>query len=214
MEAKYPGIGKTAGLLTKVNELHKGKFLTLNHYLYKAPNGTEYPWEGVARTNPSKTSPDCVGVLPFILREDGSKDLLLIANYRPPVDKFVLEIPGGLIDMGETPEEAAFRELKEETGYTASRVITQLSSFFDYSAPWMTSESAIIMPVEIDGTDSLNQAPKQDLDQSEVIKIEIIPGVTMKTIFSSIETLVNKKSYALGLNLVCFMHGIQVRNSL
>jgi ADP-ribose pyrophosphatase len=38
-------------------------------------------------------------------------------QYRPPVDKIVIEVPAGLIDAGETPEECAVRELLEETGY-------------------------------------------------------------------------------------------------
>jgi ADP-ribose pyrophosphatase len=42
---------------------------------------------------------------------------LLQKQYRPPVDQVVIEVPAGLIDPGETPEECAVRELKEETGY-------------------------------------------------------------------------------------------------
>ena len=40
-------------------------------------------------------------------------------QYRFGTDAFSLEIPGGMIDPGETPEHAALRELKEETGYEA-----------------------------------------------------------------------------------------------
>ena len=38
-------------------------------------------------------------------------------QFRAPLDKVCIEIPAGLIDKGETPEEAAVRELREETGY-------------------------------------------------------------------------------------------------
>ena len=38
-------------------------------------------------------------------------------QYRPPVDKVCIEVPAGLVDAGETAEQAAVRELKEETGY-------------------------------------------------------------------------------------------------
>jgi len=42
---------------------------------------------------------------------------VLEKQFRPPVGKVCIEIPAGLIDEGETPEEAAVRELREETGY-------------------------------------------------------------------------------------------------
>lgn len=44
-------------------------------------------------------------------------ELVLQKQYRPPIDKVVIEVPAGLIDEGETAEQAAVRELKEETGY-------------------------------------------------------------------------------------------------
>lgn len=42
---------------------------------------------------------------------------MVILQYRPPVEAKCVEFPAGLIDAGETPEQAAVRELKEETGY-------------------------------------------------------------------------------------------------
>jgi ADP-ribose pyrophosphatase len=46
--------------------------------------------------------------------------MILQKQYRPPLDKIVIEIPAGLIDAGETAEQAAVRELKEETGYVGA----------------------------------------------------------------------------------------------
>ena len=46
-------------------------------------------------------------------------EIVLQKQFRPPLDKVVIEIPAGLIDEGETAEQAAIRELKEETGYVA-----------------------------------------------------------------------------------------------
>lgn len=42
---------------------------------------------------------------------------MLEKQWRAPVDKMVIEVPAGLIDEGESAEEAAVRELREETGY-------------------------------------------------------------------------------------------------
>lgn len=50
-------------------------------------------------------------------RDDGPNEIVLQKQYRPPIDKIVIEVPAGLIDEGETAEEAAVRELREETGY-------------------------------------------------------------------------------------------------
>ena len=49
-------------------------------------------------------------------------ELVMVRQWRHGASKVTLEIPGGLIDPGETPAEAAARELLEETGFAAPRV--------------------------------------------------------------------------------------------
>src|SRR5262249_20769523 len=60
---------------------------------------------------------------------DDKKRILLVRQYRLPAERKMWEMPAGRIDEGETPLQAAKRELAEETGYKA-RVWKKLVSFF------------------------------------------------------------------------------------
>ena len=51
-----------------------------------------------------------------------SGDIVFVEVYRHPVKRWVLELPGGLGEDGETPDETALRELKEETGLSSGRL--------------------------------------------------------------------------------------------
>jgi ADP-ribose pyrophosphatase len=63
-------------------------------------------------------TPSWVNVVP--VTADGK--VVLIRQYRHGIQDVTLEIPGGMIDDGESPEAAAARELREETGYAADRL--------------------------------------------------------------------------------------------
>ncbi len=64
-------------------------------------------------------APDWVNVAPLTC--DGR--LVCVRQFRHGVRQFSLELPGGLVDAGETAAQAALREMREETGYAAPQVI-------------------------------------------------------------------------------------------
>lgn len=68
------------------------------------------------QTRPANCPIDGVGIVTILNKATGP-ELLLQKQYRPPIDKVAIEVPAGLIDAGETVEECAVRELREETGY-------------------------------------------------------------------------------------------------
>jgi len=72
---------------------------------------------------------------------DDKKRILLVRQYRLPAHKYLWELPAGKVDSGETPLEAAKRELIEETGYRA-RKWEKLCSF--YPSPGFVAERMTI----------------------------------------------------------------------
>jgi ADP-ribose pyrophosphatase len=60
--------------------------------------------------------PDAAIIFPIT----ASNEVVLVRQYRPPLEMMELGLPAGLVEDGECPEEAARRELAEETGYAGS----------------------------------------------------------------------------------------------
>lgn len=78
-----------------------------------------------------------VGMLPVL--EDGS--VLLIRQYRDAVRQEILEIPAGILNPGESPIEAARRELQEEVGYDATQM-EEWGTFF--TSPGFSDEELTV----------------------------------------------------------------------
>lgn len=96
------------------------------HLHYTLPDGRPYTYEGVSRKGPARyeaalktlrstgaPDPDAVCIVPLL--PDGS--VLLEREFRYPLNSWCVSLPAGLIDAGESLEEAVTRELSEETGY-------------------------------------------------------------------------------------------------
>jgi ADP-ribose diphosphatase len=67
-------------------------------------------------------APDWVNIVPVLSNADGEECFLMVRQYRHGLGAITTEFPAGLVEPGEDPRKAAERELREETGYRASRV--------------------------------------------------------------------------------------------
>ena len=128
-----------------------------------------------------------VSVLP--IRDDGQ--ILLIKNYRFITDSEAWELPAGMVDEGETLEEAASRELLEETGYS-SNTLTYLNYYYPSNGS-SNQEFHTFVATE------LSQQTKM-FDTNEIIEVswffpqqvkamilsnEIVDGLCLTTLFVS-----------------------------
>lgn len=111
---------------------------------------------------------DAVAVIARLTLADDEPRIILVKQYRPPVDAITLELPAGLIDDGETPDQAALRELCEETGFTGSVTAVHQPSPL---SPGMTDELIALVEVDIHGAETRAQT----LDPSENIHAISVP---------------------------------------
>ena len=67
--------------------------------------------------------------------------IILVKQYRKAVEEFILELPAGILNIAEEPQEGALRELKEETGYRADK-INLIYEF--YTSPGFSNEKVYL----------------------------------------------------------------------
>ena len=90
-------------------------------------------------------------------------EILLVKQYRKAVDRVLLELPAGKIEVNEEPKETAFKELKEETGYSTEN-LEYLLEF--YTSPGFSTEKVYIFLAEN------MEKGEQELESGEYIKVE------------------------------------------
>lgn len=121
----------------------------------RLPNGRETTRE-IAEHSPS------VCIVPI----DDRGNVVLVRQFRKPVERDLLEVPAGGIEEGEVSDEAVQRELQEEIGYTAGK-LRYLSSF--WLAPgWCTENMHAYLATDL--TPSSLQA-----DDDEFISVVRVP---------------------------------------
>lgn len=108
-------------------------------------------------------SSEWVNVIPLT----DKKEVILIKQYRHGIQDISLEIPGGIIEPEDTPEEGARRELKEETGYRDSRMAYLGKVQSNPAILNNVCHTYLALDCIPDGT--------QDLDDNEDIEVVLTP---------------------------------------
>lgn len=142
-----------------------GRFVSLKTLRWLDRNGVTREWESAERVD----GPGAVLIVPLLVP---SRRIVLIRQFRPPARANVIEFPAGLVNPDERPEEAARRELREETGYAAG---TMTACPAAYTTPGLSNEAVFMIQAEIDETADANQNPQTDFDPGEAIETLLIP---------------------------------------
>ena len=136
---------------------YEGTILKLRKDQVQMPNGRLTVREVVEHS-------DSVCMVPL----DAEGNVLLVRQYRKPTESALLELPAGGIEVGETPEQAAMRELQEEVSHVAG-VLQPLAGFWlapgwcdEYMYAFLATD---LMPSDLD----------QDYD--EIVETRRVPLV-------------------------------------
>ena len=168
--------------------IHRGAVVSLFRSSFSAPDGSEFEREVVRH-------PGAVSVVP--LREDGS--VVLVRQYRAPLDAELLEIPAGKRDVAdEPPEVTAGRELVEEVGLRAGRL--ELLARFHNSVGFTDEESFVYLGTELSEVDMDRQGVEEA--HMEIVEVPLTDVAAMiadgritdaKTVIGLTQTLLRER---------------------
>jgi 8-oxo-dGTP pyrophosphatase MutT (NUDIX family) len=139
-------------------EVYRCRVFSVRDTKSRAPDGEN-------RTFTVLDAPDWAIVIPVAHESDGDR-FLMVRQWRHGADELSLEFPGGVLEDGEDGDEAAGRELEEETGWTATSM-RKLGTF--NPNPAIMSNT-----VHIFLADGLYRKGKQKLDADEYVDAELI----------------------------------------
>jgi ADP-ribose diphosphatase len=177
-------VSKNLPKLISKETVYEGKFLrfVLNGYLDSS--NIERKWESFERIN-------CKGIV-VIVPVTREKEFILIKQFRPPVNSFVIEFPAGLNDKGESLADAAKRELNEETGYHAREMIFLAEGPVSSGSSGETLTVFLAKDIEFKGIGN-----RDETEEIEVIKVPFTDMNSRLSSLSSEGNAIDLKIYGL-----------------
>lgn len=151
------------------SKVHQGYIWHVVTAEYEAPDGTRF-------TRDIVRSPGAVGVVPLVFDAEGTASVVLVAQYRPPYEQVVIEIPAGMRDIeGEDSAEVARRELIEEAGLSAGELVL-LGEI--YPSPGMTdSVTSLYLATNCTPTATDRHGPEED--HMEILHVPLVDALAM-----------------------------------
>jgi len=135
--------------------VHDGRIVKLSLEEVRLPNGNSVTLELIRH-------PGAAAVVPV----DRAGNVVMVRQYRHATGSFLLEVPAGKLDHpGESPEDCALREVEEETGFRAGRLVPL---GWIWTTPGFTNEK-IWLFVALDLTPS-----RPNLQSDEVLTVETL----------------------------------------
>lgn len=189
------GAGMKINCIKKITDHNH---LNLFSVQYKDRADQDKEWIFASRSNPvdppDDRMADAVVIIPYHKNE---KKLVLIKEFRVVLGDYQYGFPAGLVDKGESMEEAGKRELFEETGLTMIRIIHQSPVVFSSSG--MTDESLCLIYAECEGIPSnrYNEA-SEDIEILMVSPSMALELLRDKRIKFDVKTWIVLNSFARG----------------
>ena len=172
-----------------VKHVYSGRVVDFSVEKVALPDGSEITREVVRH-------PGAVAIVPLL----SPREVVLIKQFRYSAGKTLWEIPAGTLEPGETPTACAERELTEETGYRAGKIVP-MGGF--YTSPGFCTEFLhLFLALELEHRglklDSDERIEVHPMDLKEAFdKIENGEIVDAKTIVGLLKT--DRLGYATGI---------------
>lgn len=109
----------------------------------------------------------CDGVMILPITKEG--EVVILKQFRPAINDYIYELPAGIIDEGETIEEAAKRELYEETGLNSLSYEVILKP--SYSSVGMSDETTAVVKMLVEG--EITNKNIEEEEEIEILKIKL-----------------------------------------